>query len=91
VAESPVNMECRLNQVAPIGKGSHQHGLVIGEIVLMHLRDDIIQGHRVDHRNPRPGSGAGRQHVLPPPDQDRGLDAFEMVRPVYQPTSEVAR
>jgi len=38
VAESPVNMECRLNQVVPIGEGSRQHGLVIGEIVLMHLR-----------------------------------------------------
>ena len=30
VAESPVNMECRLSQVINIGEGDHQHGLVIG-------------------------------------------------------------
>lgn len=33
VAESPVNMECWLNQVVAIGESLHQHGLVIGEIV----------------------------------------------------------
>ena len=32
VAESPVNMECRLLQVVPLGQGDHQHGLVIGQI-----------------------------------------------------------
>lgn len=85
VAESPVNMECRLNQVVRIGEGAHQHGLVIGEIVLMHLRDDIIHGHRIDHRKLRPtGRLAGNLYC-------HTLDVFEMVRPVYQPASEVAR
>ena len=63
VAESPVNMECRLNQVVPIGEGRHQHGLVIGEIVLMHLRDDIIPGHRINHPKLRPtGRLAGNMY-----------------------------
>ena len=85
VGESPVNMECRLNQVVPIGQGSHQHGLVIGEIVLMHLRDDIINGHRIDHRKLRPtGRLAGNMYC-------HTLDVFELVRPVYEPASEVAR
>ncbi len=85
VGESPVNMECRLNQVVPIGQGSHQHGLVIGEIVLMHLRDDIINGHRIDHRRLRPtGRLAGNMYC-------HTLDVFELVRPVYEPASEVAR
>ena len=30
VAESPVNMECRLVQVVPIGDSDYGHGLVIG-------------------------------------------------------------
>ena len=34
VAESPVNMECRLNQVVPIGDPVHGHGLVIGTVSL---------------------------------------------------------
>ena len=65
VAESPVNMECRLQQIVPIGQGHHQHGLVIGQIVLMHIPG------RPDRRSPHhpPETAAdgslGRQHVLP--------------------------
>jgi flavin reductase (DIM6/NTAB) family NADH-FMN oxidoreductase RutF len=72
-------MECRLNQVVPIGQGHHQHGLVIGEIVLMHIRDDIISGHRINHHLLKPtGRLAGSMYC-------HTADAFEMVRPVYQP------
>ncbi len=78
VAESPVNMECRLNQIVPLGTGEHQHGLVIGEIVLMHIRDDIIDGHRINHQILRPtGRLAGSMYC-------HTADVFEMVRPVYQ-------
>ena len=79
VAESPVNMECRLVQVVPIG----DHGLVIGEIVLMHVRDDIIDGHRIDHQKLRPtGRLAGSMYCYT-------ADIFEMVRPVYDPAKEL--
>ena len=83
VAESPVNMECRLNQVVPIGQGRHQHGLVIGEIVLLHIRDDIIQGHRINHQKLQPtGRLAGNMYC-------HTADVFEMVRPVYTAEPEV--
>jgi len=78
VAESPVNMECRLNQIIPIGEGIHQHGLVIGEIVLMHVRDDIIDGHRINHDRLHPtGRLAGNMYC-------HTADTFQMVRPAYQ-------
>jgi flavin reductase (DIM6/NTAB) family NADH-FMN oxidoreductase RutF len=77
VAESPVNMECRLNQIVPIGQGRHQHGLVIGEIVLLHIRDDIINGHRINHQKLQPtGRLAGSMYC-------HTADVFEMVRPIY--------
>ena len=79
VAESPVNMECRLSQVINIGEGGHQHGLVIGEIVMMHIRDDIINGHRINHQILKPtGRLAGSMYC-------HTADIFEMVRPVYNP------
>jgi len=79
VAESPVNMECRLVQVVPIGEGRHQHGLVIGEIVLLHIRDDIISGHRINHQKLRPtGRLAGNMYC-------HTGDVFELPRPVYRP------
>ncbi|PKB84223.1 MAG: hypothetical protein BZY88_00395 [SAR202 cluster bacterium Io17-Chloro-G9] len=79
VAESPVNMECRLIQVVPIGSGDHAHGLVIGEVVWMHVRDDIISGHRINHQVLKPtGRLAGNMYCYT-------ADTYEMVRPVYDP------
>lgn len=83
VAESPVNMECRLIQVVPIGNDGHGHGLVIGDIVRMHVRDDIINGHRINHQKLKPtGRLAGNMYCYTP-------DTFEMVRPVYDPAKEI--
>ena len=78
VAESPVNMECRLQQIVSLGSGSHQHGLVIGQIILMHIRDDIINGHRINHDNLKPtGRLAGNMYC-------HTSDTFEMIRPTYK-------
>ena len=76
VAESPVNMECKLNQVVEIGDGTN-HGIVIGEILLMHIRDDIINGHRINHQRLKPvGRLAGNMYC-------KTDDVYEMVRPRY--------
>ncbi len=77
VAESPVNLECRLKQVIQIGEGAQEHGLVLGEVVLAHVRDDIIDGHRIDHQRLRPtGRLAGSMYC-------HTTDVFELVRPEY--------
>ncbi len=79
VAESPVSLECRLNQVVQIGSGKSESGLVIGDIVLVHIRDDIINGHRIDHHRLRPtGRLAGNMYC-------HTQDVFELVRPTYSP------
>lgn len=79
VAESPVNMECRLNQVVKIGEGDHEGGLVIGEILLVHIRDDIIDGNRINHHALKPtGRLAGNMYC-------HTLDTFELVRPEFKP------
>ncbi len=76
VAESPVNMECRLNQVVNVGSDNN-HGIVIGEILLMHIRDDIINGHRINHSLLKPvGRLAGNMYC-------KTDDVYEMVRPQY--------
>ena len=76
VAESPVNMECRLNQVVEIGDGTN-HAIVVGEIMLMHIRDDIINGHRINHGLLKPvGRLAGNMYC-------NTHDVYEMVRPRY--------
>ena len=84
VAESPVNIECKLNQIVSLGSGDHEHGLVIGDIVLMHVRDDIIDGHRIDQAKlMATGRMAGNMYC-------RTSDRYEMVRPVYDPATGAA-
>ena len=79
VAESPVNIECELDQVVQIGSGPHEHGLVIGKILLMHVSDDVIDGHRIDQAKlMATGRMAGNMYC-------RTNDRYEMVRPVYDP------
>ena len=76
VAESPVNLECRLNQVVAVGDGT-KHAIVIGEIVLMHIRDDIINGHRINHQRLKPvGRLAGNMYC-------NTHNVYELVRPMY--------
>ena len=54
VKESPVNMECRLTQIIPIGKPDTAE-MVIGEVLLIHVRDDLWYEGTVD---------ASRYHVI---------------------------
>jgi flavin reductase (DIM6/NTAB) family NADH-FMN oxidoreductase RutF len=37
VAEAPINMECKLVQIIPVGKAS----LILGQVVQWHVRDDV--------------------------------------------------
>ena len=75
VAAAPINMECHLQQIVPIGNGpSH---LVIGRIVHLHLRDDVYDaaGGRIDMHRLRPvGRLAGNLYT-------HVHDIFEMKRP----------
>ena len=79
VAESPVNMECRLNQTIQLGDPQTGNGLVIGEILLMNVRDDVIDGHRINHARLKPvGRLAGNMYC-------HTHDTYELARPVFRP------
>jgi flavin reductase (DIM6/NTAB) family NADH-FMN oxidoreductase RutF len=76
VAEAPINLECRVVQILPVGHGPHT--LVLGEIVQFHIRDDLYNPTtgRIDMYNLRPvGRLAGELYT-------HVHDIFEMKRPV---------
>lgn len=52
IALTPVQMECRLDQVVVLGKGINT--LYIGEVVAFHLSPDVYDGKRVDSARMRP-------------------------------------
>jgi flavin reductase (DIM6/NTAB) family NADH-FMN oxidoreductase RutF len=75
VAAAPVNMECRLAQIIPIGNLPHH--LIVGQIVHMHVRDDVFD----------PATGRLDMHRLKPVGRLAGHlythvhEIFEMKRP----------
>ncbi|MCC8426325.1 flavin reductase family protein [Mucilaginibacter sp. UR6-11] len=42
VAESPVQLECTVQHIMPLGKGPGAGNLVIAEVKTMHFRDDLL-------------------------------------------------
>ncbi|HEX3149403.1 MAG TPA: flavin reductase family protein [Gemmataceae bacterium] len=51
LAEAPVAMECTLRQIISIGSGSIAANLVIGEVLIMHIDDAVLdEKGRVDPR-----------------------------------------
>lgn len=46
LAVSPVQMECRLSQIVPLGTGVNT--LYIGEVLMFHLSPDIYNGRHID-------------------------------------------
>ena len=75
VADAPISMECRVTQIIPVGRLPHH--LVMGEIVHMHVRDDVYD----------PASGRLDMHRLKPVGRLAGHlythvhEIFEMKRP----------
>lgn len=57
IACSPIQMECRLEQVVPLGRGLNT--LYIGEIVALHLSTDVYDGRNVDSAKVRPVARLG--------------------------------
>jgi flavin reductase (DIM6/NTAB) family NADH-FMN oxidoreductase RutF len=75
VAAAPVSLECQLVRVIPVG--NRPHHLVLGQIVMFHVRDDVYDAGtgRLDMRRLQPvGRLAGNLYT-------HVHDIFEMKRP----------
>lgn len=76
VAESPIQMECRLRQVVEVSPLPGGGNLVLGEVLLFHIREDLLEDGKIDPDKLRAiGRMGGPTYV-------RTRDRFEMQRPV---------
>jgi flavin reductase (DIM6/NTAB) family NADH-FMN oxidoreductase RutF len=76
VAETPVTMECKLIQIVPIGKGPIAGNLVIGEILVIHIDETVLDPNsRIDPRKLKTIARLGGDFYC------RTSDLFEMKRP----------
>jgi len=76
IAEAPTAMECRVLQIIPTGTGSIAGNLVIGEVVMIHAADDVLDGAgRIDPRKLQTVARLGGDFWC------RTTDLFEQKRP----------
>lgn len=78
VAESPVSFECKLNRIIDFGTEPPSGSLVIGEIVCVHLEDNILKEGRLD---PDALDLIGRMGGI---QYSRTTERFELKRPEAQ-------
>jgi flavin reductase (DIM6/NTAB) family NADH-FMN oxidoreductase RutF len=84
VAESPINMECRLERYITLGEGVAAHDVLFAHVLLLHIRDDLYQNGRIDTERLRPlGRLAGDVYV-------RVRDPLAVPRPVALPAEQPA-
>lgn len=74
VAESPANLECRVDQIIDIGEEGSTR-LVIGDVLAIHVEESVLDGTRVDNDVLRAvGRMAGSTYIST-------RDRFEIPRP----------
>ncbi len=76
VAESPVNIECKLSQILEFGEVPDGSQVVIGEVVLIHIKDELWSGAYIE---PSKLKAIGRTGGLDC--YFRSTDIFKMKRP----------
>ena len=75
LAESPVNMECKMLQITAFGGIPMGSNVIIGEVVLFHVKDDLWAGDQIDASKLKAIGRMGGQLYC------RTTDLFEMERP----------
>ena len=75
VTESPVNFECRLNQILKFGESPRINSFIIGEIVLVHVRDEFYADGEVQMSKLKAIARLGGDFYC------RTQDIFEIKRP----------
>ena len=79
VTSCPVNLECRLLQILQFGEAPRINSFVIGEILLVHVRDDLWKNGVIQGDKLRAVGRMGEDFYC------RTMDRFEMKRPKIGP------
>ena len=82
VAESPVNFECKVFQILDFGTETAGGSLVIGEIVLVHLAEEVIRNGHVD------GGALDMVGRLGGMEYTRTRERFKLERPGLEPPAK---
>lgn len=76
VSEAPAGLECVVSRLVPVGDPPSGSTVVMGEVVAFHIREEILDGTRIDQ------VGLDAVGRMGGPSYTRTRDQFEMQRPV---------
>ena len=76
VAESPIQLECRLMQIMEFGASPRIHNFVVGEVLMVHVQDDLIVDGVIKADRLKAVGRLGEDFYC------RTRDLFEMKRPL---------
>jgi flavin reductase (DIM6/NTAB) family NADH-FMN oxidoreductase RutF len=48
IAEAPISMECRLIQIMEFGNKPNRNSIILGEILIVHIRDEVMTQGKID-------------------------------------------
>ena len=78
VLESKINMECKLTQLVEIGKKPGSGTVVIGEVIYLHVREDVYENGKINLSKLKPiGRLGGTEYC-------RVTDNFNIPRPTLK-------
>jgi len=77
VAESPINLECRLTQVLEFGEAPRTNSFIIGEVLRVHVKDELYANEEIQMSQLKAVGRLGGGGDL----YCRTSDSFEMKRP----------
>jgi len=77
VAESPINLECRLTQVLEFGEAPRTNSFIIGEVLRVHVKDELYANEEIQMSQLKAIGRLGGGGDL----YCRTSDSFEMKRP----------
>lgn len=75
VAESPIQLECRLMQIMEFGASPRIHSFIVGEVLMVHVQDDLIVDGAIKANRLKAVGRLGEDFYC------RTQDLFEMKRP----------
>ena len=75
VAESPINMECRLEKILEFGEAPRRSSFIIGQVIRVHIKDEYCEGDKLQQSRLKAiGRLGGESYCMT-------ADTFELKRP----------
>ncbi len=76
IAEAPISIECKLLQTIELGNSPNRGTIILGEVVMIHIKDEVMTGGKIDPLKAKIVGRLGESNIY-----CRTTDIFKLDRP----------